>query len=608
MGVSSPAASLQEPEQPRAARQGGSLPAGCGPHHRHSARHTRTCQARCARVSDERGMHIRSLPWDPAVSFSPQSSTAIRAGFESKESDTHTQQLKSDHQEQVSAVQKTDEAPELKVPPVLERTENLQDHCSNSETQDSVNFSLQASSVSGPDLEIVKDEKCDTLSSSQQIESDLQKLAGKVQDTTVISELKPASDVNGIASVEDQRVGSNTWASTSDHEGAHGRTEMVLHEDEERAKKLQNNQTDCGMEEIENCQPSEDSVDTSVKVTEEPELQENLFNEKIICEPAVAKETDANVKGCNHECIDGEEDLYRDEDEIEKEKSQRLLSENQLAAAIERSTIEPGMAILEYCTREWKGNTAKAQLMNKAYEAVCQTFSSLRRVRGDNYCALRATLFQALSNVELLPCLQQDDLVQRTEKLLAENYIWIEQWYFGVHGSGNENPVKKLKGYLTLLKQKWRHISKMDSLEERRAACEEVFKNDEEEYRLYEAMKIVMLAKAIELDGDKVQEKDVPLFCWLLFARDTSADPCQFMKNHLNHVGYTGGLDQVEMFLLGYSLQLTIRVFRLYKFGTDEFITFYPDDHKADWPMVTLITEDDRHYNVPVKDAQVTHL
>ncbi|GCC38800.1 hypothetical protein chiPu_0023157, partial [Chiloscyllium punctatum] len=47
----------------------------------------------------------------------------------------------------------------------------------------------------------------------------------------------------------------------------------------------------------------------------------------------------------------------------------------------EWSTVEPGVDVLEYCAREWKGNTAKAQLMKEAYEAVCQTFSSVRRVR-----------------------------------------------------------------------------------------------------------------------------------------------------------------------------------------------------------------------------------
>lgn len=54
------------------------------------------------------------------------------------------------------------------------------------------------------------------------------------------------------------------------------------------------------------------------------------------------------------------------------------------------------------------------------------------------------------------------------------------------------------------------------------------------------------------------------------------------------------------MFLLGYALQCTIQVYRLYMTDTEEFVTYYPDDHKEDWPCVCLVTEDDRHYNVPV--------
>ncbi|XP_051871716.1 uncharacterized protein LOC127570317 [Pristis pectinata] len=399
--------------------------------------------------------------------------------------------------------------------------------------------------------------------------------------------------------------------SESEHHGKLGQTRATQLGDEGRAKNLGSEQLDCGIKQIRNYQQSEEPVNITVKAVEqvfkEPdssELKDNLFNNEV----AIATNTDAHV-GYSQEGNDGEEDLYRDEDEIEKDKSQRLLDESQFAVgATERSTIEPNMAILEYCAREWKGNTAKAQLMRKAYEAVCENFNSIRRVRGDNYCALRATLFQALNNVEQLPCLQQDDLDQLPDKLIETSYVWINQWHFGIEDSGNENPVKVLKGYLTALKEKYMHLCEMNSGEEREAACEELFRTDTEEYRMYEAVKIMMLAKAIELDCDKVQEKEVPLFCWLMFARDTSTDPYQFMKNHLNHVGNTGGLDQVEMFLLGYSLQLTIRVFRLYKFGTDEFITYYPDDHKDDWPMVTLITEDDRHYNVPVKDTQVTTL
>ena len=57
---------------------------------------------------------------------------------------------------------------------------------------------------------------------------------------------------------------------------------------------------------------------------------------------------------------------------------------------------------------------------------------------------------------------------------------------------------------------------------------------------------------------------------------------------------------QVEMFLLGYSLGVRIQVFRLSQFGESDFVSFYPDDCTDDCQTVSLIAEDDRHYNVPV--------
>lgn len=44
----------------------------------------------------------------------------------------------------------------------------------------------------------------------------------------------------------------------------------------------------------------------------------------------------------------------------------------------------------------------------QGYEEVSQKFTSIRRVRGDNYCALRATLFQAMSQPAGLPSWLQD--------------------------------------------------------------------------------------------------------------------------------------------------------------------------------------------------------
>lgn len=62
------------------------------------------------------------------------------------------------------------------------------------------------------------------------------------------------------------------------------------------------------------------------------------------------------------------------------------------------------------------------------------------------------------------------------------------------------------------------------------------------------------------------------------------------------------------MFLLAYAVRHTIQVYRLSKYSTEEFVTVYPTDPPREWPVVTLIAEDDRHYNVPVRVCEETSL
>ncbi|KAI5938834.1 ubiquitin thioesterase otulin isoform X1 [Manis javanica] len=301
-----------------------------------------------------------------------------------------------------------------------------------------------------------------------------------------------------------------------------------------------------------------------------------------------------------------EEDMYRDADEIEKEKEllihERVSSEPRLSVA-------PEMDIMDYCKKEWRGNTQKAICMKKGYEEVSQKFTSIRRVRGDNYCALRATLFQAMSQQAVPPpWLQDPELMLLPEKLISK-YNWIKQWKLGLKFEGkSEDLVDRIKKSLTLLRKKWAGLAELNSAEARQMACDELFSNEEEEYSLYEAVKFLMLNRAIELYDDKEKGKEVPFFSVLLFARDTSSDPGQLLKNHLNQVGHTGGLEQVEMFLLAYAVSHTIQVYRLSKYSTEEFITVYPTDPPMGWPVVTLIAEDDRHYNIPVRVCEETSL
>ncbi|XP_054047902.1 ubiquitin thioesterase otulin isoform X5 [Rissa tridactyla] len=300
-----------------------------------------------------------------------------------------------------------------------------------------------------------------------------------------------------------------------------------------------------------------------------------------------------------------EEDMYRDAEEIEREKI--LLCET--SSSEYKLSVAPEMDIMEYCRKEWRGNTPVAKRMTKGYEAVAQKFASIRRVRGDNYCALRATLFQALSQATQLPSwLQSEDFTMLSENLLSK-YDWIKQWQLKQKLGRKMGEIsEEIKEYLILLRKKWKSISEIKGPIEKQQACDKLFKNEEEEYSLYEALKFLMLNTAIELYNDDKNGRRVPVFSWLLFARDTSSNPCQLMHNHLNHIGHSGGLEQVEMFLLAYALQYTIQVYRLYKYSTDEFITLYPNDPEEDWPVVTLITEDDRHYNIPVRMCQETML
>ncbi|XP_073705753.1 ubiquitin thioesterase otulin isoform X2 [Garra rufa] len=289
-------------------------------------------------------------------------------------------------------------------------------------------------------------------------------------------------------------------------------------------------------------------------------------------------------------------DLYRGEEEIQKELQDKQQSKS-AAVGETQSSVSAVEDLQTYSEREWKGNTTKSQLIRKGYEAIAIEFD-LRRVRGDNYCALRATLFQVLSQSKQLPAWLHDSDISKWPEEMHSDQDFIKEWQFPFEPS--KSKVQHLEQCLEQLKKRWQEAVQYEKLEEREHMCQQVFRGLEEEYELLEALKFLMLRTAVQLHSDMEKGSDVPEFCWLLFARDSSKCPKTFFTNHLRHVGFSGGLEQVEMCLLGYSLQQMIRVVRLYKCDTEEFITYYPNDHNKDWPTLFLLTEDDRHYNVPV--------
>lgn len=80
--------------------------------------------------------------------------------------------------------------------------------------------------------------------------------------------------------------------------------------------------------------------------------------------------------------------------------------------------------------------------------------------------------------------------------------------------------------------------------------CNILFSDESKEYKLYEAIKFIMLYQVVEAyEQMKNEQKHVPILFSLLFARDTSSDPLSFMMNHLNSIGDTGGLEQVMVWI-----------------------------------------------------------
>lgn len=55
---------------------------------------------------------------------------------------------------------------------------------------------------------------------------------------------------------------------------------------------------------------------------------------------------------------------------------------------------------------------------------------------------------------------------------------------------------------------------------------------------------------------------------------------------------------QIEMFLLGHTLSVALKVIRPSAFGTEEFTCYFSESDSVSLPEVVLIAEDDRHYNI----------
>ncbi|XP_010003391.1 PREDICTED: inactive ubiquitin thioesterase FAM105A [Chaetura pelagica] len=261
--------------------------------------------------------------------------------------------------------------------------------------------------------------------------------------------------------------------------------------------------------------------------------------------------------------------------------------------------------LLGYSAREWKGETKQAKHMREAYEELFWSFhvKYLRQVRRDHYCVIRAVLFQIFSQGIPFPSrMKERDILKFPEKLLySQGCNWIQQYSFGPERYTGPNVFGKLRKCMEALKTNWTEISATKDHEERGNMCNTLFSDESKEYKLYEAIKFIMLHEVVEAyEQIKNREEPVHNLFSLLLARDSSSDPLSFMMNHLNLIGDSVCLDQVELFLLGYVLEVKIKVYRLHRFNTEEFKVNYPDEYRREWNEISLLTEDDRYYHIPI--------
>ncbi|XP_004455841.1 inactive ubiquitin thioesterase OTULINL [Dasypus novemcinctus] len=267
-------------------------------------------------------------------------------------------------------------------------------------------------------------------------------------------------------------------------------------------------------------------------------------------------------------------------------------------------SVEAEVDLLSYCAREWKGEMPHAKLMRKAYEELFwrHHIKCVRQVKRDNYDALRSVLFQIFNKGLPFPSwMKEKDIVKLPEKLLfSQGCNWIQQYSFGPEKYTGSNVFGKLRKYVELLKTQWTEFSGIKDDHKRGSMCNILFSDAILEYKLYEALKFIMLYQVTEVYEQMKTKKDIPSLFRLLFSRETSTDPLSFMINHLNSVGDTCGLEQIDMFILGYSLEVKIKVFRLFKFSSSDFEVCYPDEPLREWPEICLLTENDCHYHVPV--------
>lgn len=301
--------------------------------------------------------------------------------------------------------------------------------------------------------------------------------------------------------------------------------------------------SDCNQEDI-----SEDVLDEDVCVSAGEDSPCNALNNIEQTMPGAVPPSDQPPNVEESVPMDVDEDMESnisvDSDEVDSATSGNLGP----------VSISQKINLHEYSQSEWKGTTYAAEQIRLGYTQVTGSTGCrfMRKVRGDNYCGLRAVAFQILSqNLNVLTSTKTLENIVSYPLMLVKDLDcgWLTRWSFA--GRLSVSPRKRIDILCQCLKTLSEQIKVSRSYTDASSRVK-YFLNffnsgNEDEIMIFEAFKLLMLHAAVMLHrGDQSQG---PEFSWLLFARDSSETPEQLMQNHLNTAGDTGGLEQVRLLL-----------------------------------------------------------
>ncbi|XP_069770336.1 uncharacterized protein [Narcine bancroftii] len=150
-------------------------------------------------------------------------------------------------------------------------------------------------------------------------------------------------------------------------------------------------------------------------------------------------------------------------------------------------------------------------------------------------------------------------LTSNEEEDLYRSVDGVKERILSNSGNGLKNYlISQNEADQNATKMEWTLICSIQSETGRANEYKSLVEDQVTEKKVYEAIKFLMLYKAIHLHNTMENRRAVPEFCKHLFARSTSPYPYHLMINHLNLIGHTRCFEETEMELLKYTLEITM--------------------------------------------------